>query len=368
MPDSDGRKQRTRKAILITALAVSLGALFAIGINYGLQAGSGAPIEPPAAPVTTPPPIAAPTEPEPEPPPPEPEFRCPLDGTPLDDPPPARKPLAIVVDNNPAARPQDGLDSACVVYEVPVEGGLTRFVAFFLHTDGLTVGPVRSARDYMIDLAQGHDAVLSHCGGSPAAQLLLARDDIHNLDDMKGARGFFRVDHRRAPHNLYVRTSGLWEDVERRGWEPGDPAGGLVFDPDTEREGETAIEIEIPYPGGSTVKYIYEEMVGRYLRFIGSSAHRDARTGLQLEAANIIIQSVTARVIPGDTEGRLAVTLVGVGKALIATGGVIQTARWVRPAGTAVTRYIDTDGNEITLTPGPTWVQILPSAGEVKYR
>ncbi|MDQ3878550.1 MAG: DUF3048 domain-containing protein, partial [Actinomycetota bacterium] len=58
-----------------------------------------------------------------------------------------RPAVAVKVENDPAAYPLSGLDKADMVVEEPVEGGMTRFVAFFHCNDAEMVGPIRSARD-----------------------------------------------------------------------------------------------------------------------------------------------------------------------------------------------------------------------------
>jgi hypothetical protein len=55
--------------------------------------------------------------------------------------------LAIKVDNIAQARPQTGLTGADIVYVLPVEGGLSRFLAVFSSHLPPVVGPVRSARE-----------------------------------------------------------------------------------------------------------------------------------------------------------------------------------------------------------------------------
>lgn len=77
----------------------------------------------------------------------EPDPICPLTG--LDatgDGVPARPVLAVKIENSPLARPQAALNDADIVYEEPVEGGITRFIALFQCADVDRLGPVRSAR------------------------------------------------------------------------------------------------------------------------------------------------------------------------------------------------------------------------------
>jgi hypothetical protein len=57
--------------------------------------------------------------------------------------------VAVMVDNHVDARAQLGLIDASVVYEAPVEGNITRFMALYDAGDTIEeIGPVRSARAY----------------------------------------------------------------------------------------------------------------------------------------------------------------------------------------------------------------------------
>jgi len=69
----------------------------------------------------------------------EPEGpKCPLTGLPYDG---EYKPVAMMIENSPAARPQSGVINADLVYEAHAEGGITRFLAIFLSESPEVVGP-----------------------------------------------------------------------------------------------------------------------------------------------------------------------------------------------------------------------------------
>src|ERR1700738_546696 len=60
--------------------------------------------------------------------------------------------LAVKIDNIVNARPQTGLTHADIVYVLPVEGGLSRFLAVFSSGYPPVIGPVRSAREDDLEL------------------------------------------------------------------------------------------------------------------------------------------------------------------------------------------------------------------------
>ncbi len=88
------------------------------------------------------------------------------------------RPYAIMINNAPVARPlQSGLQDAYIIYEIIVEGGLTRYMALFLDQNTERIGSVRSSRHYYLDYALENDAIYVHHGQSPQAQ-----SDFYNLN------------------------------------------------------------------------------------------------------------------------------------------------------------------------------------------
>ena len=53
----------------------------------------------------------------------------------------SQRPIAVVVENHPDARPQSGLSKADLVYETLAEGGITRFLAIFQTQKAENIGP-----------------------------------------------------------------------------------------------------------------------------------------------------------------------------------------------------------------------------------
>ena len=58
------------------------------------------------------------------------------------------RPYAVMINNIAAARPTAGLQDAYIVYEIVVEGGITRYLALFKDVNVAKIGSVRSSRHY----------------------------------------------------------------------------------------------------------------------------------------------------------------------------------------------------------------------------
>ena len=77
-----------------------------------------------------------------------------------------RRVIAFKVDNNLNARPQSGLQEADTVMEILVEGGMTRFLAFYMDKTSSYVGPIRSARPTDPNLVRPYGGILVVSGAT----------------------------------------------------------------------------------------------------------------------------------------------------------------------------------------------------------
>lgn len=296
--------------------------------------------------------------------PPESKISCPLDGVLIDEMP--IRPVAITIDNYKGARPQSGLDKADIVYEIPVEGGITRYLAIFFHGRTDVIGPVRSARPYLIDISREWDAVYIHAGQSPQAQTYFKNTKVAHINEMFHPSGFWRDKSRKAPHNLYSSTDNLWREIEKLGLDKSSVPEGFEFRNEGEAlKGAAAAELLIPYSYGK-VGYSYDAQTEEYKRFLNGNPYNDLTSGVQLSADNVLVQQVSVRAF--DSEGRLEVTLLGQGKAWLFSDGRVQEGTWRKDSVTERTRFYDESGVQMRLKAGQTWIQLVPRQVKLSYQ
>ena len=304
----------------------------------------------------------------------ESKFICPLDGAALESMPEGR-PIAVIIDNLPRARPQSGLQNADLVFETLAEGGVTRLLAVYYHGQASKVGPIRSARPYFIDLASSVNGVLVHSGGSPEAlKYMKNTPGFPHLDEFRYAGSFWRSRERRAPHNLYSSTDNLRLLSQKARFDSqankisGFSFGALPEEASTETpENEPLMsnEIRIGFPKGFAVTYVYTPELNAYSRFVAGEAHVDELTNTQLRPKNIVVKFVKTSVIDG--QGRLDMKLTGHGRALVFSGGTVTEALWQRNSVDQLTTFKTTNGRTVEFFPGQLWIEIVPETTKVTF-
>ena len=277
--------------------------------------------------------------------------------------------LAVSIDNHPDARPHSGISQADIIYEIPVEGTISRLLALFYANECDNIGPVRSARPYAIDIARGWDALFVHCGGSVDAKNYLAGPEVFSIDEIVYSNYFWRdYSLHSNEHTLYTSSEKLYEYIEYREKPTVQEVEFMPF----AIEGATASSsdtwadwLRIQYGTADNI-YVYDEESKLYSRFISDQPFIDADNGQQIKAANIIIQYVSSRVI--DNYGRLRIDMCAGGEAILFTNGHVISGNWSRDSLDSNTVYTDAQGNSFVLQPGQTWIQLVDATVDVEYR
>ena len=284
-----------------------------------------------------------------------------------------KRPLAIIVENHPDARPQSGLGEADIVYETLAEGGITRFLAIFQTREVKSIGPVRSARDYFAEIANDFGALFAHVGGSDEVLLELQNKHYKNLDDINQfyqASFFERIKLRPAPHNVYTSTEKLRDYLDSKNLNKDNSFAGWLFEDEKNSESEiiTANSIEIPFSLPSyKVSYNYNKTENDFSRSMVGLPHLDANTKQPIRVKNIIIQYVNITSLPDDPKLHIDIKLSGTGKGLLFKNGKSTPITWTKTS-TEPTEYKDTTGQTIKLNRGPTWVELVPQTNKVTWK
>lgn len=278
------------------------------------------------------------------------------------------RPAAIMIENEPPARPQSGLYAAKILYEIQAEE-ITRFMGIYYDLDqNVEVGPIRSARHYFADLSTMYDGVYTHVGGSPQGLQEIKDRGINNINAIKGDRGFYRTNERRIPHNLYIKLPNLKKEIVRKKYNATTDAK-LPFNfwdsKKTSEElaaagikGEKIKKIHIPYMKSYRVSYEFNEAENKYIRLYNDKPFKDYRNQTVVSADNVVVMRCYMHII--DEKMRHEMDLYEGGTCEIGIGGHFFVGSWDRTDKSGIIKYYDADKNEVKFNPGNIIVHVIP--------
>lgn len=319
----------------------------------------------------------------------------------------SRRPLFVMIENSVDSRPQSGLNSADVIYEMIAEGGITRFGAVFycgVAARDTIVGPVRSARTHYINAASEYNYPLyTHVGGancgSSDPKLCTTDKRVQALEQINqygwgGSKGndlnqfsigfptFWR-DYERlgrtvaTEHTMYSSTEKLWKYAAGRGWTNKDPSGKLEwsdkFTPfsikdDAEDKG-TVSKISFGFWESYhdfDVTWTHDASTNSYTRENGGSSHKDLNDDSTLTAKVVVVQ-FTKELGPLDEHKHMLYELIGTGKGIVFQDGQAIEATWSKKDREARTVWTDAKGKKLSFNRGKIVFEILPLDNDVKY-
>lgn len=270
------------------------------------------------------------------------------------------RPLAVMIDNHPAARPQSGVARAEEVWEVLVEGGLTRLMAVYRSATAAEIGPVRSARPYFLPLARGYDAVYVHVGGSDEALADLAsgRLGLDDVNEFREGDAFRRDRSRSAPHNVYTSTAALRALAAGRGWSATTEAVDASLRDAAAPSGAPALRLVLVHSsGGAPTEFRFED--GAYA-LTRKGVPAEDRDGTRIAPRTVVVLEMrTPKVRDPQGKGLIGVETIGAGKALVFRDGVAVEATWKKTSAAEPLEVFDASGAEVAFAPGQVWYSMI---------
>lgn len=295
--------------------------------------------------------------------------------------------LVIKVENDPTVRPQSGLDSADIVFEELVEGGITRFATIFQSKIPKEIGPVRSVRHVDAAIAAPVADYFIFSGGARPTLTYLRGNLPKGVKILtEGAPGMHRTNYHYAPHNLYLNaqtlvaksshsnsaTNGMFSRPKNYVWAM--PTLTATPTPTASPSASSTPAVPIYTPAsGARVVFSYSETPnwkwskkrGEWVRFEGSQPHM-AKGGKQLGFTNLVALNVqTADAGYRDPAGNFVPRTIftGSGKGTVMMDAKAVQVTWFKADLKSQVILRDVAGNIVTLKPGRTWVELIPDTG-----
>ena len=281
------------------------------------------------------------------------------------------RPYGVIINNYPGAiKVHSGLDKAYIVYEFPIEGGISRSLALFKDVEDVKVGTVRSARQYHIDYALENDAIFVHFGWNHPAQ---DKEKNLGIDYIDGNTRDGSIFHRENPeklateHTVYTNLKDVisYANNNRHYRTTTDVKQPFTYSADeinlnNYNDAIVANNVRVTYSNSFYVDFKYDEAQKKYLRSYMGTPHTDYFTKQQYATKNIIITLVGIGSVNGykDAAGTnyLDINNIGEGTGYYITNGYARKIKWSKKDNSSQTVYTYEDGTKINVNDGNTWI------------
>lgn len=280
-----------------------------------------------------------------------------------------RRPIAVMLSEDPSARPLSGLSMADLVVEMPItQSGINRMMAVYVCGNPSEIGSVRSARHDYISLAMGLDAILVHWGGSHFALDKLNNGIMDNIDALKYSRtAFWRQANLSPPHNGFTNIQKLVAQAKRLHYRLKNKFSGYPHEAILTLSSAPPANLVLGYPGIYKVRWHYDPQTNSYARWRGNKPEKDFLTKNQIHAKDIVIMRANSHELEGQYND---VDVEGSGKASFYFDGRVIQGNWVKAGHYQKTKlyFYDESGQEIKFQPGQIWIEIIEPNKPVVYQ
>jgi len=301
----------------------------------------------------------------------------PINGLPVSDPSAvSARPVGIMINNIKTATPQAGIGSADLLYEIEVEGDITRMMAVFANpADVPEIGSIRSLRHDFIDLAGAFGAIVVHFGGSYAAydQVMIQKTD--HIDSTNADFAYWRDANWRASrgyeHSVKTTGENLLKAIDKLGISDQNTNGNrawFYFQPSADivpATGGSAVKATAPFSNYAVATFTYDSTSKAYKKGQFNADQIDESTGKALEFTNVLLLQTTVTQFNGDI---LKEYDLSSGSGYYLTGGTYEKITWEKGGTLQPWIFTRADGSELTLNRGKIYIGVLRNTKTITIR
>ena len=302
-----------------------------------------------------------------------------------------KRPIAVVIDNiSNAYKNQKGLYQADILYEALVAPGITRYLAVIEDYEFVKdICNVRSGRDFHIDIAQSHNAILVCHGGS-----INEKYDFYQLVANRLGNRFAIVDTMFEPITSWKENGETYGTIQNKGSRKdllhdtvvngtalklmitgkssrfaksgtsytGAPKGFKFGTSSAVASNISArtVKIDFTMDNNTSKKEVTFEYDSSSSKYIRSQVAVNGLSGEQLSFTNVIFLGVDVTCDKGPKEDpKIAfISVTGAGKGYYCYGGKMIAINWAKSANGALILTTE-NGTELTLAAGNTYIGYL---------
>ncbi len=274
--------------------------------------------------------------------------------------------FAVKFDDTSDAHPQQGVESADVVYITQVEAGLTRLMGIYSSNYPEVLGPIRSARISDVSILGEYGRVgFVYSGAQSKLRSVISESNLVNLSAERNPPSiYFNDPSRRSPYsmmvkpNLLIKKAADVESAKKPGWQHGPRAKGA----------KKIISAKINWPNASYEAY-WSAAEKRFL-LKHNGRENIASSGIHLGSTMLVIQIV--KISPseyGDKFGGVTPKseVIGSGDGYLLRNQRVVKARWNRASLSETTTWSLEDGSPAYFAPGQIWFFLTDIEPEFTY-
>ncbi|HOO25418.1 MAG TPA: DUF3048 domain-containing protein [Clostridiales bacterium] len=276
-----------------------------------------------------------------------------------------KRPIAVVVENSPQARPQWGFCSPDIVIEGVVEGGITRMLWLYSDVEDIPkVGPMRSARHDFVEMAEGLDAIFAHWGWSDIAERAIKDRKVNNINGLEG-KYFYRDKSRKTAieHTGYSDGQSLARAIKDKNYDRPikdqytKPFSFASLDSLNTPKGGNSGGVHIEFSSYYKHDFKFKKSDGLYYNYMnGNPMLEDG--GKQMSVTNVIIIYCSTKVV--DATGHVDMDLSS-GEGVFLSNGAYENITWKKGNDpNDMLKLYDSQGGELKLNPGKSYIGFVP--------
>ena len=279
-----------------------------------------------------------------------------------------KRPVAVMINNVPKALPQYGIEAADVVFEIPVEGAQTRFMALYGdYTQLPVICSIRSCRSYFPAFSEGFDAVYVNWGMADVVREYVNTLGLTHYEGLYNAGGLFSRDLERKAAGYALEHTGVFDGTQlddvmheknqRTDIEADKTDTAFRFAAINEvitPTGDACTRVDVDF-GLTLSTFKYDEAKQVYQKEFNEEAHIDGRTGNQLAFTNVLV--LEAHIKMAENGVHRDVNWHS-GNGYYISNGAMQKITWSKQNESSRLMLYDEDGNELVLNRGKSYIAV----------
>lgn len=279
-----------------------------------------------------------------------------------------KRPVAVMINNIPKSFPQYGVEAADIIFEIPVEGQQTRFMALYGdYTQIPKICSVRSCRPYFPAFSEGFDAVYVNWGMTDEVRAYVKSLNPTHFEGLYNDGGLFSRDTDRKAAGYSMEHTGVFDgtrvdDVlnetgKRTDIEDDKKDTAFTFAPINEKvipTGGACTKVEVDF-GIALATLTYDETTNAYFKAYNGEKQIDGVTGNQLSFTNVLV--LEAKIKSAENGVHRDVNWHG-GSGYYVSNGAMQKITWSKASESARLMLYDENGNELVLNRGKSYIAV----------